>query len=101
MFFSWSAKMTTRFFHLRNIDWDNNGNLDSRGGRTFAFREVEMNSIIYAVARCNPKDNYNKRLGRAKAEGRLDSPRYCKLFEGTRKEFIDAILDCELNESVL
>jgi len=42
-----------------------------RGGVTIAYN-VDGHVAIYAVARCSPKDNYNKRVGRAIATGRYD-----------------------------
>lgn len=44
------------------------------GGLTVAFRcDPIANVLVYSVARCSDQDNFNKRIGRAIAEGRLDS----------------------------
>lgn len=78
----------TKFYHLRYFD---QYGISPRGGITYAFMEVEPNVIVYATAKCNFVDNYNKKYGRTKAAGRLQSEFYCNLFEGTKKEFIEAI----------
>lgn len=80
--------MTVKFFHVRDFDFD--GKI-LPGGATYAFRELEPGKIEYAVAYCNRKDNFNKRIGRIKSEGRLKSERYRKIFEGDKNTFIQAI----------
>jgi hypothetical protein len=42
-----------------------------RGGLTIAYN-VDGHVAVYSVARCSPKDNFNKRVGRAIATGRYD-----------------------------
>lgn len=44
---------------------------------TFAV-EVDENDVVlaYAKATCGPEDQFCKRVGRVKSEGRLKSPRY-------------------------
>jgi len=59
-----------KFIHIRN--YDENGQVASRGGITIAYR-IEGDEVIYAVARCRDTDNFNKQLGRAKASGRTYS----------------------------
>ena len=59
-----------KFIHLRNVDLDNN--ILPYGGVTLAY-EVSKEVITYSAAKCNVKDNFCKRIGRAKAEGRLKS----------------------------
>ena len=80
--------MKVSFFHARYFD--TNGNLQ-RSGATYAYRELEPGKIEYAAAFCHPKDNFNKRLGRVKAEGRLKSDRFRLVFHGDRTEFLQAI----------
>jgi hypothetical protein len=68
--------MTTpkiKYVHYRERDI--HGRLESRGGATVAFIE-KADGIDYAVARCSYHDNFNKAYGRAKAAGRLASPRH-------------------------
>lgn len=63
--------MSTRFAHIRP------SGLNARdGGYTIAFMHApEHGYVSYAIARCNPKDNFNKAVGRAIAEHRLDNGR--------------------------
>lgn len=58
------------FIHLRNRDGD--GKVLSKGGVTLAIRKesVEGDQYHVGVACCNNKDNFDKRIGRAKAGGR-------------------------------
>ena len=84
------------FLHLRNID--NQGGIDCRGGATVAFREIKPGMIQYAAAFCSPHDNFNKAYGRTKAAGRLNSPRFAAIVEGTdlpsfRKNVLDGNFD--------
>lgn len=60
------------FLHRRPMV---DGRISNSGGFTVAFEEVDE-GIRYAVAYCHPNDNFNKKTGRIKAEGRLNSPRY-------------------------
>ena len=78
------------FLHIRQYD-ENNKVLNS-GGFTLAFKE-DNGVFKYAMAMCGPNDNFNKAYGRAKAGGRLNSPRYCAEFAGTRDEFLDYVLN--------
>lgn len=73
----------TKFLHLRYKAY----NLTSqrmepaaKGGTTLAYR-VEGNTIIYGIAFCNKSDNYMKRIGRAKAYGRMQSKNHPNYFE--------------------
>jgi hypothetical protein len=48
--------------------------VNSRGGATLAFTTDNINDTVHFVgsfAFCGPKDNYNKRYGRAKSTGFL------------------------------
>jgi hypothetical protein len=65
-----------KFFHMRPEDVKDS----PKGGVTVAFidRTPEKDAhtahrFDLACAWCHPADNYNKKLGRAKAEGRLKS----------------------------
>jgi len=59
------------FIHRRKIV---NGKPHNKGGFTVAFREISNgDGVEYAYSFCHPSDNFNKTLGRIKAEGRLNS----------------------------
>lgn len=67
-----------KFSHLRRLQvlaGDSAPTISPRGGATVAFvedRDVDGNVItVAAVAFCHDNDNYNRRLGRAKAAGQL------------------------------
>lgn len=69
-----------KFAHIRLHNTD--GTVDCRGGITVAFEEVTggtPNQFKYALAFCHSHDNYNKRTGRAKASGRLNSQHHIRL----------------------
>jgi ribosomal protein L17 len=61
--------MSTKFAHIRP------DNFDARaGGYTIAFVHDDIRGIVgYAIARCNPKDNFNRSVGRSIAKHRLDN----------------------------
>lgn len=63
-----------RTVHFRLYDFDSIDSLDvsPRGGLTLVyFVSPTNNSITFATALCSNKDNYNKKLGRNIAIGRL------------------------------
>lgn len=60
-----------KFFHVRNKEQI------GKGGITYALELDDKYTVLrMAKAVCNPKDNFNKRVGRVMAQGRLNSPRY-------------------------
>lgn len=73
------------FYHVRNVK-----NL-TKGGATFAI-EVDEADVVnaFAKAKCSIGDNFCRRLGRVKAEGRLNSSKYRTAIRGgvTIKEMI-------------
>lgn len=76
------------FLHFR-VRNPATGAAQSRGGLTVAFVVDEAaKKITFAYAQCHGRDNYNKRLGRVKAAGRLSSPHYAQDFVGDTKEFV-------------
>ena len=75
-----------KFIHLRRRNIED-GSISNSGGVTVAFREVGAN-IEYAIARCSPYDNFSKKLGRIKAEGRLESDKYRKSVHTDFNDFI-------------
>lgn len=58
----------------------------SRGGFTVAYQEVQPGLIEYSVAHCSPRDNFNKKIGRDIATGRLINGRHLT----SRKSSIEA-----------
>lgn len=63
-----------KFIHLRAMDLSNDTILPN-GGATLAYTtdtDREGKPVVrIAVSFCSPKDNFNKKLGRIKAYGRL------------------------------
>jgi hypothetical protein len=59
------------FRHVRNIDGE--GNVGNMGGATIAYQEIAPDVFKIAVAKCHPKDNFCKKIGRVKSTGRLNS----------------------------
>ena len=57
------------FIHRRPVV---DGKIQNSGGYTIAYREVE-NGVEYAIARCSPRDNFSREVGRVKSSGRLNS----------------------------
>ena len=67
---------TIKVFHVRPVRTDNN-QIATKGGKTIAIEVDENDTVLaYAEAKCHIKDNFCKRTGRVKAEGRLKSPRF-------------------------
>lgn len=61
-----------KFAHLRRHRNDDNS-IECRGGITLAYEAAEQGGYKYALAICHEHDNYNKKVGRAKSAGRLNS----------------------------
>ncbi len=62
---------------------------------TVAFEVDEFQNVFaYAISRCNPKDNFSRMVGRTKAIGRLNSPKYRKEIQPVpRTEFLEAFFN--------
>jgi len=58
--------------HYRPVDAAGNVS-DPRGGATVAIREVVPREVNVSIAFCNPQDVFNRAVGRAVAEGRLNA----------------------------
>lgn len=71
------------------------GGLDSRGGFTVAYREVELGLIEYSIATCSTRDNFNKKLGRDIATGRMNNNKVSVIAGVTMEQFRDSILYSE------
>lgn len=82
------------FIHLRTKNnFDNT--TSCKGGVTIAFEYYTNTKVVVkaAIARCHENDNYNKRLGRIKSRGRLNSPRLCIYPDTiTKQDFIEETL---------
>lgn len=66
--------MKPKYIHLRahNVASANPNDIEATGGVTIAYITIPAeNKVFWSVARCHPKDNFNKALGRIKALGRL------------------------------
>lgn len=83
---------TIKFIHRRPVvslsGWE--PSIASRGGFTVAYRELE-NGVEYSVATCSNRDNYNKKLGRAIAQGRLECGTHHAQADMSPDEFRDYI----------
>ncbi|HEY9815114.1 MAG TPA: hypothetical protein V6D20_04810 [Candidatus Obscuribacterales bacterium] len=64
--------------HLRP---ERNGQVAPNGGATVAIELLDKFHVRYAVAKCHPKDNFIKRVGRDKASGRLKSEKFSHSLE--------------------
>lgn len=84
----------TFFIHLRNKVGAQVSNV---GGKTVAYRETADGGIEFALAKCSPNDNFNRAQGRAKAAGRLNSPRFLyKMANITEKDFRAAVYNGDI-----
>jgi hypothetical protein len=63
-------KTGTYYMHYRRRD--TSGCALPQGGATLAIRTVGENRIVVGMALCSNRDVFNKKLGRAIAEGRID-----------------------------
>lgn len=61
----------------------------SHGGFTVAYQEVEPGLIEYSIAQCSNRDNFNKKLGRDIAHGRLVNNKVAVAQGVTLSEFRD------------
>jgi len=67
-----------KFLHIRNFAQTmmGTGEPDGKGGKTVAFEVDDENGVIFfTVARCGPKYNFNRRLGRIVSQGMLECKR--------------------------
>lgn len=80
-----------KFFHVRFTN--DNGEINPRGGMTYAYRELESGGVEYALAQCNHRDNFRKSYGRDKAAGRLNSLRHRGVFAGDIGQFREAVYE--------
>ena len=62
--------MINTFMHYRKFD--RKGQIMARGGMTLAI-QVDGSQVTVALAECGRKDNFNRKLGRQIASGRLSA----------------------------
>ena len=60
----------TTFIHYRKFD--RMGQIKAKGGLTLAIKS-DGEYVYVATAKCGQKDNFDRKLGRTIAEGRLNS----------------------------
>lgn len=80
-----SSQPDVKFIHYRQRAAD--GTVSPRGGLTIAFVE-DGDRVLSAASKCHNNDNFNRKLGRIRASGRLRSYDYQVEFKGTRAEFL-------------
>lgn len=98
-------RTTNQTFFIHHRTRDVNNNVHNHGGHTVAFRTIGGNIVEYAVARCHENENFNKRLGRTIASGRLGRGRgttivaidYTELTPGEVARLIDQRVAADLN----
>ncbi len=78
-----------KFVHYRPFDKD--GKPSNKGGATVAFVQDAQDPAVFAIAWCNPSDNFYRALGRTKAAGKLRSARLSEsdYVDGTGATFLD------------
>jgi hypothetical protein len=64
--------MSVKYIHLRR--WKNGEPLP-HGGATIAYYIDETDTAHYSIAECSDKDNFNRKIGRNVADGRLFGPK--------------------------
>lgn len=68
-----------KYIHVRDLDV--NDRPLPTGGITVAYdSQFGVKDVMYAYARCSPKDHYKRKQGAVKATGRMKSPRYVHTF---------------------
>jgi hypothetical protein len=79
---------TELLIHLRNMD--DEGKINSRGGRTFYAHKVGSAWNV-EVAMCCSKDNYNKAVGRAIVKGRIK--KFGPMWQWSLQEVLKNLVD--------
>jgi hypothetical protein len=77
-----------RFRHVRNVLDD--GTVSNMGGCTFAYKEVD-GGIRVSAALCSNKDNFNRKIGRTIAAGRLHSETQSVVVPISWEKFINVL----------
>jgi hypothetical protein len=74
-----------QFIHRRPVAGDCGP--ASRGGFTIAYQEIKPGLVEYSIANCSPRDNFNKKIGRDIATGRLVNSNNRAVRESTVEDF--------------
>ena len=82
-----------KFLHYRVVS---GGQVEGKGGATIVFVAGEQ-GVSFAEAYCSYRDNYNRRLGRDIALGRMAAG-VVDEFDGTQEEFL-AAMDSEQSDN--
>jgi hypothetical protein len=88
----------THFIHMRYTTPVNRTDglsyeIDGRGGLTIAYKvDHEDNAIVIGYAKCSRRDLYNKKKGRAIAEGRMNSKHYKHIVKFPDEEVLNKLL---------
>lgn len=77
--------------HIRLIG-DHKSPTNNRGGATLAYMSKDENVTEFAVAYCNPKDNFHRIEGRNRAAGRLHSFKRSMNIGMSLAEFEDQVM---------
>lgn len=69
-----------KIMHIREVEQQlvtarNPRGISNRGGATICYENQDGLGLKVSLARCHPTDNFNKRLGRAKAMGKFQGGR--------------------------
>lgn len=93
-----------RLFSGSDVPSDFLGDMSSRAGATVAYYlDKHFNTYVYAIAFCHPRDRFDKKLGRIKSSGKLQSKNHRVLTEtNDPKEFVtfmDAFMRAETGYS--
>jgi hypothetical protein len=92
--------MTVRFIHVRNIDDPETGSKSLKGGISIAYVHSQDNGqIAYAIAKCGPKYNFNRRLGCKISAGMLLCSRATSIEKHVK--MVGAVEEESLVETVL
>lgn len=84
------------FVHLRyptkemHLDGSFTCGVSPCGGMTVAYKflldeHFNRNRIAVAFSKCDKRDHFNKRVGRIKAAGRLESEKFCRIVPAPEK----------------
>ncbi len=81
-----------KFIHLRAIEVGTGGlRVSCRGGLTVAFTPEPEGGYRIATAQCHERDNFNRKTGRIKAAGRLNSAKQSKVINVDERDLVQQI----------
>lgn len=92
--------MKIRFAHIRAQVFDpytGEWHTLTKGGTTFCYQFLPDGKLRISKADCSLRDNYNRKIGRAVSQGRMETGRYIEVpytpKDGTN--VVDFLLDVE------